>query len=337
MGESKVFYKRFKQARTDLDLTQKELADRAGVTENIIKYIETGRGGTSLENFKSLAVSLNVPVEEIYREEYRETFAMPILNSKGGCSKTTICQNLSYELSSKGFKVLMVDSDLQCNLSYTYNFDFSSPYNLYNAIVKSTNEEPVNIFEYIQKTEYENLDIIGNVFDMANIDDKFWIKSFKEVIMKNMFTPLIEEGLYDFIIFDCNPNLGITNMNILLFADTIIIPVELSSFGVMGMTVLMKFIEKCKKSNAKLSVLGLLRANVDKRYSINKTTSGQLSYLCKEYDVKLFKNYISTDSNVGKSQMEQVPLGKYIKKSRAKEDFVRFANEVAERLGKISE
>jgi chromosome partitioning protein len=317
-----------------MGLTQVELAERSGLTANIIKQIETGRSGTTLENFKALAVALNVPVNEIYREDYSETKVISIINSKGGCGKSTLCQNLAFELSLKGFKVLIVDSDLQCNLSFSYEFDFSNSYNLYNAILYSTNENPVNIFEYIQKTKYKNLDIIGNIFDMANIDEKFWIKSFKELIMKNMFDPLVEEGIYDFIIFDCNPNLGITNMNILLFTDYIIIPVELSSFGVMGMTVLMKFINKCKKSNEKLSVLGLLRSNVDKRYSINKSTSSQLSYLCKEYDVKLFKNYISTDSNVGKSQMEQVPLGKFQKNSRAREDFIRLSDEVIERMNK---
>ena len=49
---------------------------------------------------------------------------LTVLNSKGGCAKTTVVV-LGYELAQLGHRVLVVDADLQCNLTYSYQMDFN--------------------------------------------------------------------------------------------------------------------------------------------------------------------------------------------------------------------
>jgi chromosome partitioning protein len=340
MKKSRVFIEDFKRFRKNKKYTQQDLADASGVSIYIIKQIETGRSGTTEENFKALADALEVPLFKIYREEYKETTVIPVLNSKGGCSKTTIAQNLSYELGMKGFKVLVVDADLQCNLSHAMQFDFSSSQNLYNAIINSTFRNPVNIEDYITQTKYVNLDMIGNSFKMAQIDNIFHNKEYKEQLLKKMFSTLLEKGTYDYIIFDCNPNLGITNINITEISNFVLIPVELSPFGVMGMNVLIDFIKNIQVTNSKLEILGLLKSNVDQRYTMNTIADKNLKLISEKRNLYIFETSISTDSNVGKSQLEQLPLGEYEKNnkvySRAREDFKNFTQELIDRVKYIN-
>lgn len=338
MGKSKVLIENFKKSRKNLGFTQQSLADLSGVSVSTIKQIEAGRSGTTLEKFKVLADTLNVSLKEIYREDYRETLVITVLNNNCRCSKTTVVQNLGYELSQKGYKVLIVDSDIKCKLSYIFDFNFENSPNFYDAVVNTTIYNPIDIFKYIIRTEYKNLDMIGNVFEAADINSILDSKSFRETIIKSIFKPLIEEGKYDFIIFDCNPELEIKNRNILLFTDYVIIPIVLEFCGVMGINVLLNYIEKMKKENNKLSVLGILKTKIDKRRNIKKNISKHLIDLKEEYNVKIFKNYIPIDINIELSQNEKVPLGVYIKRdkirSRARDSFISLSEEILKKLDK---
>jgi len=201
-------------------------------------------------------------------------------------------------------------------------------------------ENPSNIEKYMLKTEYKNLDIIISDYQMATIELDLLIKSYRESLLKTLFNPLLEKGIYDYIIFDCNPNLGITNINITEISNFVLIPVELSPFGVMGMNVLIDFIKNIQATNTKLEILGLLKSNVDQRYSMNNIADKNLKLISEKRDLYLFETSISTDSNVGKSQLEQLPLGEYEKHnkvySRAREDFKNFTQELIDRVNYIN-
>ena len=49
---------------------------------------------------------------------YKNMNILCITNNKGGVAKTTSTVNLAYAIADKGFKVLVVDTDPQCNSTY---------------------------------------------------------------------------------------------------------------------------------------------------------------------------------------------------------------------------
>ena len=74
----------------------------------------------------------------------KATVTIAFTNNKGGSGKTTTCANLGYSLSLLGKRVLLVDGDMQLNLSLSY-FDedrvlelAAGEKNLYNGICRVT-------------------------------------------------------------------------------------------------------------------------------------------------------------------------------------------------------
>ena len=82
-------------------------------------------------------------------------------NNKGGSGKSTTCSNVGYAMSAMGKKVLMIDGDMQMNLTLSF-FDEETALeyakngkNLYTAM-----REQKDLYDFIVPTEYEGLDIL---------------------------------------------------------------------------------------------------------------------------------------------------------------------------------
>ena len=106
-------------------------------------------------------------------------------NNKGGSGKSTTCSNVAYGLVELGHKVLMVDGDMQMNLSLAY-FDedrvlefASSGKNLYEAV-----KNQKDLTEFVIHTPYENLDLIPSSTLMSSIEYELFTKWLREFFLK---------------------------------------------------------------------------------------------------------------------------------------------------------
>ena len=145
-----------------------------------------------------------------------KTKTMCFTNNKGGSGKSTACANLAYELSCAGKKVLMVDGDMQLNLSLSY-FDegkvldmAESEKNLYYAI-----KEKKDLKDYIVHTPYENLDLLPSSTLMSQIEYELFTMMRREYVLKRCLTGLYDSMEYDYILLDAPPTLGTWVINIL--------------------------------------------------------------------------------------------------------------------------
>ncbi len=256
----------------------------------------------------------------------KKTSVISFANNKGGSGKTTTCANVAYSLSCVGKRVLMIDGDMQLNLSLSF-FDedevlamAKSEKNLYQAIKSGS-----SLDDYIVSTPYENLWLIPSSTLMSGIEFDLFTMWQREFILKNALQNIRESGEYDYILIDAPPTLGGWVMNILCASDYVVMPVEASPWGLFGVANMFEFLETVKKLNPDLALLGIAVTKVDMRKNYYKQT---IETLHEAGDIRVFDNVIRVDSEVEWAQDNSKPIMVHKKSARSASEYMELAKEM---------
>ena len=256
----------------------------------------------------------------------KETKVIAFANNKGGSGKSTTCSNVGYGLGVLGKKVLLIDGDMQLNLSLSFFEEdevlemAQGEKNLYCAIKKQE-----DLSDYIRKTQYENVDLIPSSTLMSGIEYELFTKWQREFILKKCLQNIKTAGIYDYILIDAPPTLGGWVMNIMCASDYLIIPVEASPWGLFGLANMFEFVQTVKGIAPELEVMGIAITKVDERKNYFKQTLETLSEL---EDTYVFKNYIRVDSSIEWAQDNSKPVVAFKKSSRSAKEYMELAKEV---------
>lgn len=251
-------------------------------------------------------------------------------NNKGGSGKSTTCSNVAYFTAQMGKKVLVIDGDMQLNLSLAF-FDeekvleiAESGKNLYGIIKYNT---PIQ--DCIYHTEYENIDVLPSSTLMSGVEYELFTKWQREYILKKALEQIKNDNVYDVIYIDAPPTLGGWVMNIMCASDYCVIPVEASPWGLFGLSNMFSFLDDVKGITQDLQLMGVAVTKVDGRKSYYKQTMETLQSL---ENVPLFENCIHLDSAVEWSQENSKPLGSYKKSSRAAKEYLALTEEILNKI-----
>ncbi|MBO4983963.1 MAG: ParA family protein [Clostridia bacterium] len=249
-------------------------------------------------------------------------------NNKGGSGKTTSCSNIGCALAMMGKRVLIIDGDMQLNLTLSFfNEEVALEYasngkNIYTAI-----KEEKDLSDFVVSTEYKGLDIIPSTSLMSAIEFDIFPKWQREFILRKCLEPIRARGYYDYILIDSPPTLGGWVMNIMCASDFVVIPVEASPWGLFGLANMFDFINKVKEISPRLSVMGIMVTKADERKNYFKET---LKTLKESEDVRVFDNYVRIDSTIEWSQDNSKPVVAYKKYSRSAIEYKMLAKEIVE-------
>ena len=273
-------------------------------------------------------IRIDLMISEEGENTMAKTKVICFTNNKGGSGKTTTCSNVGFGLRELGKKVLMIDGDMQLNLSLSL-FDedtvlayAQSDKNLYEAIKRQD-----DLTDYIVNTKYEGLDLIPSSTLMSSIEYELFTKWQREFILRKCIQKIKDAGNYDYILIDAPPTLGGWVMNILCASDRVIIPVEASPWGMFGLANMFEFLNEVKQISPELEVAGIAVTKVDTRKNYYKQTMETLHEL---EDIHVFEQIIRVDSSVEWSQDNSIPVVEYKKSSRSAREYTRLAEEVME-------
>ena len=261
-----------------------------------------------------------------------KTVTICFTNNKGGSGKSTTCSNLGAAMARAGKKVLLVDGDMQLNLSLAF---FSEDWvlehaqgenNLYYAIGKQA-----DLTDYIVHTPYENLDLVPSSTLMSSIEYELFTKWQREFILRKCLQKVKDSGVYDYILIDAPPTLGGWVMNILCASDYVLVPVEASPWGMFGLANMFDFLNEVREIAPALQVLGIVVTKADARKNYFKQTMETL----KEMEgIYLFESFIRVDSSIEWSQDISEPVVEFKKSSRSAKEYIALAEEVMNRVSR---
>lgn len=275
-------------------------------------------------------IRIDLMISEEGESKMAKTKVICFTNNKGGSGKTTTCSNVGFGLRELGKKVLMIDGDMQLNLSLSL-FDedtvlayAQSDKNLYEAIKRQD-----DLTDYIVNTKYEGLDLIPSSTLMSSIEYELFTKWQREYILKKGLKKIRESEVYDYILIDVPPTLGGWVMNILCASDYVILPVEASPWGLFGLGNMFEFLDSVEEIAPDLKLGGIVITKVDTRKNYFKQTLETLQELD---DVKVFDTYIRVDSGIEWSQDNNAPVIAYKKSSRSAKEYMELTREIAATL-----
>lgn len=147
---------------------------------------------------------------------------------KGGVAKSTTVYTMSAGLNNMGYKVLMIDTDPQANLSFTTGLDVANVKNSLYDVFKGT--IPIN---KAINTSRIGFDIVTGGLNMISADMEF-TQTGREYMLKEAIESIEDE--YDYCLIDTAPHMGILTINALTAADTVIIPITADIYALMGLT-----------------------------------------------------------------------------------------------------
>lgn len=257
-----------------------------------------------------------------------KTMTICFTNNKGGSGKSTTCSNVGAAMAMAGKKVLLVDGDMQLNLSLSFFSEdevlkmAAGEKNLYYAIGKQQ-----DLTDFIVPTAYPNLDLIPSSTLMSSIEYELFTKWQREFILRKCLQKIKDSGVYDYILIDAPPTLGGWVMNILCASDRVIIPVEASPWGMFGLANMFDFLNDVKQITPELSVMGVVLTKVDTRKNYFKQTMETFKEMP---DIHLFATFIRVDSSIEWSQDSSAPVVEFKKSSRSAGEYMELAREVME-------
>jgi chromosome partitioning protein len=192
-----------------------------------------------------------------------------IINYKGGVGKTSVTANLAAELAYRGKKVLLLDTDAQASLTFSFitpdkwDDEYKKSKTIkswFDSVIQGVDQpsllnfimSPVAVNDYLKKNGKSGIiDLICSHLGLINVDlelatllggvnipqsKKKYIKVHGK--MRAALKALAHEKRYDIVLIDCPPNFNIVTKNAIIAAQKILVPAKPDYLSTLGIDYL---------------------------------------------------------------------------------------------------
>ena len=177
---------------------------------------------------------------------------MAVINQKGGVGKTTTAVNLSAALAESGKRVCVIDLDPQAHASLHLGISvIDNQTNIYDVLCGDAMVADAR--RWVSPT----LAVVPANLDLAAAELELAGEVGREVILRDKLA--LDEEVFDFIILDCPPSLGVLTLNALTSVDEVFLPLQPHFLALHGLSKLLRTIEiVAKRLNPGLRLSGVV-------------------------------------------------------------------------------
>lgn len=247
-----------------------------------------------------------------------------IVNQKGGCGKTTTTVNLAGALADEGHRVLVVDMDPQAHATLALGLEPDDlETNLYEVLVEPTGSGRL---DSIIVDVSESIDLAPSSIVLSALEQK--LASERHDARTERLAAAIEglPPLYDFVLIDCPPNVGLLTFNALRAAREVIIPLETSFFAIDGVQKLLETISLLSDRIGHRLHVRVLPTLYDGRTRYARNTLGEIRELFKEL---CFDSVVRLNVKLREAAKAGVPISRYAPTAIGAVDYASVAMELS--------
>lgn len=230
---------------------------------------------------------------------------------KGGCGKSTTAAELTAGAAARGLNALAVDLDPQGNLTFIMgaNGNGRGVYDLLKGY------RAKDLTQRIGRTH-----IIPGSLSIANMDKEFSGTRGNNRLLQAALQPL--DALYDMIVIDCPPALGLATVNALTAAHEVLIPLQADALSLQGLYLLTDTINQIKAANNPgLRVAGAFLTRYNARSILSRDMEDATRQKCRELGIPYLDTPIREGIAIREAQAYHQSIFDYAPKSKPAADY----------------